>query len=248
MSSLLSLPDGLTEAAFAVLAATSLAGSFLTAALGIGGGTLVLAVMASLVPPAALIPVHGVVQLGSNAGRAAMMASFLHRPAVPGFVLGAVLGCVLGGSVAVELPPDAVRVGIGVFVIWSVLARPPAWLTRWPALAGGLSSVLTMFFGATGPFVASYVKAFDLPRQAHVATHAVLMTLQHGIKVVVFGLLGFAFGPWAGVTLALIATGLLGTWLGKRVLMRLPEAVFRTGLNAILLLLAARLLWDGLLA
>ncbi len=32
---------------------------------------MLLAVMATLVPPAALIPTHGVIQIGSNLGRAA---------------------------------------------------------------------------------------------------------------------------------------------------------------------------------
>lgn len=36
--------------------ATSFAGSFIAVAFGIGGGALTLAVMATLVPPAALIP------------------------------------------------------------------------------------------------------------------------------------------------------------------------------------------------
>jgi hypothetical protein len=47
-------------------------------AFGIGGGAALLAVMASLVPPAALIPVHGVVQVGSNLGRA--LTTFGVRP------------------------------------------------------------------------------------------------------------------------------------------------------------------------
>jgi uncharacterized membrane protein YfcA len=51
----------------AVLLAASFCGSLLTAAVGVGGGTLVIIILASLVPPAVLIPVHGLVQLGSNA-------------------------------------------------------------------------------------------------------------------------------------------------------------------------------------
>ena len=43
--------------------------SLITAAFGIGGGVVMIAVLASILPPAALIPVHAVVQVGSNAGR-----------------------------------------------------------------------------------------------------------------------------------------------------------------------------------
>ena len=102
-----------------------------------------------------------------------------------------------------------------------------------------------MFFGATGPFVASYVKAFALPRHAHVATHAALMTLQHAAKIAVFGLLGFAFAAWAGFALAMIVAGFAGTLAGRRVLDRMSDRGFRRALDALLVLIALRLVWSG---
>lgn len=50
--------------------------SFLTAAMGAGGGLLLLVVMASFLPMAIVIPVHGLVQLGSNANR--MLLTYRH--------------------------------------------------------------------------------------------------------------------------------------------------------------------------
>ena len=61
------LPTALTVIDAVLLVIASLATSFLTAAFGIGGGFTLIALMA-LLPPAALIPIHGIVQLGSNAG------------------------------------------------------------------------------------------------------------------------------------------------------------------------------------
>lgn len=243
-----SLLGGFEPAVAAVLLATSFLGSFLTVAFGIGGGTLVLAVMAALMPPAALIPVHGVVQLGSNLLRAALLIRHTHWPPIAAFAVGTVGGAVAGGAVAVNLPPRFVLIGIGLFVIWSVWSRPPAWLSRAPGLAGLISSFLTMFFGATGVFVANFVKSLTLPRQDHVATHAVLMTLQHGLKIVVFGMLGFAYGPLIGFILAMIAMGFLGTLAGKRVLVRLSDRMFRQALDIVLVLISLRLIWQGVMA
>ncbi|MCT4683802.1 MAG: sulfite exporter TauE/SafE family protein, partial [Roseicyclus sp.] len=137
MGDLMAMPEGLSLAAFWVLMGVSYAASFITAALGIGGGAVLLAVMASLVPPAALIPVHGAVQLASNAGRMGMLLSHVHWPALKGFTLGSVLGAVLGGLVVVELPPAIIQVSVGLFVIWSVFSKPPKWLSRFPVLTGG---------------------------------------------------------------------------------------------------------------
>jgi len=229
----------------AALFGTSFLGSFLTVALGIGGGTVLLAVMASLMPPAALIPVHGVIQLGSNASRAALLRAHVHWPPIAAFGLGTVAGAVSGGVIVVNLPPGAVLIGVGTFVIWSVLARPPAWLSHLPLVSGLFSSFLTMFFGATGPFVASFVKSLALGRQAHVATHAVLMTLQHMLKIVVFGVLGFGFGPWLGFIAVMIGAGFLGTLAGRRVLVRMTDQTFKWVLNGVLILISLRLIWQG---
>ncbi len=239
------LDAGLGWTVAGILVAASFGTSFITAAFGIGGGGVLLAILASLLPPAALIPVHGLVQLGSNAGRAVIM--FRHRDLgvlVP-FAGGSLVGVALGGSVVVQLPPDILRIGVGLFILWSVLAAPPAFMRRSAAIAGGVSSFLTMFFGGTGPFVAAYVKTMGFARMTHVATHALLMTVQHLLKTVAFGFLGFAFSQWMPLVAAMIASGFLGTVAGRQVLVRIDEKCFKLALNAILIVLALRLIWAG---
>ncbi|MEM1432017.1 MAG: TSUP family transporter [Pseudomonadota bacterium] len=240
------LPGGLAHGEVAVLLATSFAASFITVAFGIGGGGLLLAVMATLVPTSALIPVHGLIQLGSNAGRMAMLIRHVFWSAFPGFAIGSLVGSIAGGLIVVELSASVVQIGVGLFVIWTVFATAPKWLRDMPVVTGLISSFLTMFFGATGLFVATFTKSLDLPRYAHVATHASLMTLQHSLKVVVFGFLGFAFAEWGGFVLAMIASGLCGTLAGRLFLDRFEDRWFRRALDALLLLISARLILSGL--
>lgn len=228
------------------LVLASFVGSFITVALGIGGGALLLAIMASLMPPAALIPVHGVIQFGSNVFRAGMLIRDVHWPPYLGLAAGSLVGVAIGGSVSINLPPALVQIGVGLFVIWSVLSRPPAWLSRIPWVTGLISSFLTMFFGATGVFVANFTKSLALQRRQHVATHAAIMTLQHLLKILVFGLLGFAYGPWIGIIALMIVAGFLGTLVGKQVLDRMSDRGFRRTLDIILILISLRLIWNGL--
>lgn len=243
--SLDALHAGLGWPAAAALLAVSASTSFITAAFGLGGGAVMLAVLATLLPAAAIIPVHGVVQLGSNLGRMAMMRPHLDRAALAPFLGGSLVGAALGGSLLVELPAAAIQIIVGLFILWSVAARPPAFLKRSGALAGAVSSFLTMFVGATGPFVATWLRSRGLDRMGQVATHATLMTAQHGLKLIVFGALGFAFGQWLPLVAGLIATGFLGTLLGRQVLLRIDERRFRLALNAVLVVLGARLVWEG---
>ena len=223
----------------------SFLGSFITVAFGIGGGAVMLAVFATLLPASAIIPVHGLVQLGSNAGRMALTFRHIQRDVVAIFTLGALIGVVAGGAFVVQLDPAMIQIGVGLFILWSILMRPPAFLRHSAGLTGAFSSFLTMFFGATGPFVATFVKSLQLDRMGHTATHATLMTVQHTLKTVTFGFLGFAFSIWAGFVALLIASGLLGTIVGRRVLLRADETRFRFTLNLILTLLALRLIFAG---
>lgn len=237
--------NGIQPVAGFGLVAASFLGSFITISLGIGGGALLLALMASLLPPVALIPVHGAVQLGSNALRASLMGRHVHRLPVLGFMIGSIFGVILGGAMAVELPSYLVQIGIGGFIIWSVLASAPRWLARAAGLNGFVSSFLTMFFGATGPFVANYVRALSLPRQEHTATHAMMMSIQHSLKIAVFSILGFAYGPWLPIIALMIIGGFLGTLAGREVLLRVSDTGFKRVLNIVLLLIALRLIWQG---
>lgn len=63
------IPESLSLPVAVFLLASSTITSMITASLGAGGGVLLLVLMASWMPPAAIIPVHGMIQLGSNVGR-----------------------------------------------------------------------------------------------------------------------------------------------------------------------------------
>lgn len=239
------LPEHLDTMAALLLIAASMGTSFLTAAFGIGGGMVLIAIMAVLLPPVALIPVHGVVQLGSNFGRVMVMARHVERKAILPFTAGSLAGAALGGALFVQFPPWAIQVGIAGFIAWSVLGRLPAIGRGHVLAAGAISSFLTMFFGATGSFVAALVKGMQLSPQPYVATHGALMALQHLLKSVVFGFLGFAFASWLPLIAGMILSGFIGTVIGRYLLARMGHRYFQPILNVILLVLAARLAWSG---
>lgn len=228
-----------------LLIAISFASSLITVAFGIGGGAVMLAVLAALLPAAAIVPVHGLVQLGSNTGRAAMMIKHMRLDLLVGFTAGALLGTALGSSVIVQLHPGWIQVCVGLFILWSVLAKPPAFLRRSGPITGAFSSFLTMFFGGTGSFVSAFVKSTGADRFVQVATHSTLMTMQHLLKTVAFGFLGFAFGQWMPLIAAMIVAGFVGTVIGRQVLVRTDEGRFQLILSTILVVLALRLVWIG---
>ncbi|MDU2938849.1 MAG: sulfite exporter TauE/SafE family protein [Enterobacteriaceae bacterium] len=222
--------------------------SALTAAMGLGGGTALLAVMGLGMPVASLMPVHGMVQLGSNLSRTLIQRIYVVWPLVLWFLLGSAVGIALGAPLAVAIPDSLARIALALFILWTVFhkrseAKPTSKLFF--VIGGGISSIGTMIVGATGPMVAGLISSQGLKRQPLIATHATCMVLQHGLKILAFGLMGFAWATWLPVLIAMIISGALGTWLGSRLLDNLPEKLFRVVFRVTMLLLSLQLLWQG---
>lgn len=204
-----------------------------------------LGALAGSVSPAIVVAVHGVVQLGSNAGRTIIQRRYAVWPAVARFALGSIVGVALGAYVFTALPERVLLGVLGLFIlamVWLPKPRIPGLATAGVLAGGAISSFLTLFVGATGPFVQSIFVALGFDRKQIIATHAVCMTIQHGLKVLAFGALGFSFGEWLLLLIAMIGSGFLGTWLGTKLLERLPEHLFQVLLKAILSVIALDLL------
>ena len=99
--------------------------------------------------------------------------------------------------------------------------------------------------GRIGSLVAPFIKATTDARGLTVAIHAAFMSWQHGVKILTFGLLGFAFAPYLPLMMGMILLGIIGTWLGKGILTKMPERVFRLAFNTVLILLATRLIYQS---
>ncbi|GAA0786119.1 sulfite exporter TauE/SafE family protein [Roseibium denhamense] len=239
------LSDGLHWGAALLLIIASFGTSAMTAAVGLGGGVTLIAIMAAVMPAAALVPVHGVIQLGSNAGRALVQLKHIDWLIALWFALGAAAGAGLGGAIAVELPDEILKTGIGIFILWIVWGRPPKFQKarkRAMAGAGFASTFLSMFFGAAGPVGGAVLSTLGLTRHQFVANQAVTALIMHVFKIVVFGLLGFAFAPWAELIVLMIASGFLGTLVGSSLLGKMNEAAFKTGFKWVMTVLALNLL------
>jgi uncharacterized membrane protein YfcA len=111
---------------------------------------------------------------------------------------------------------------------------------------GALTTVVTMFVGGTGVLVGTFVAPACRERHQFVGTHAAVMTIQHGLKIVTFALLGFAFGPYMPLLIGLVLFSFIGSYAGKLALNRLPERIFRIALKATLSILSLQLLYTAL--
>ncbi len=245
------LPPELSMSTATVLVVFSFVTSAISATFGMGGGVAMLIALLTTVPPIVALPVHALVQLGSNAGRAWMMRPHIMRPILLWFLPGSLVGVLIASQFVVSLPTAVLQMALAALILWSVWAPGMSRQeTPEPAFVavGAFTSFVTMFLGATGPLLAAFLSPTLYGRDRTVATHAACMTVQHLLKLIAFGVLGFVLTEWLPLVLAMILSGLLGTRFGGVLLQRFPEDTFRKVFKMLLTLLALRLMLKALSA
>ena len=243
------VPDALTSQSATILIAASFFTSGLTAAAGIGGGLLMLALMTYFIPIAVLIPIHGLVQFGSNAGRAFVQRANANWRVAVLFSIGALFGAAVGSLIAVKLPENVLLTIFGIFIIIMVLVKFPP-ITNASntivAIGGATTTFASMFVGATGPLVAVFINKIAANHREALATHGVTMAFQHLFKVVAFFLVGVALWQWVPFVIAMIASGYIGTLTGTALMNRLPDETLQKLFKVILILISIDMLRRGL--
>ena len=214
------------------------------------GGITLLSVMLLFLEPLVAIPLHGVIQLVSNASRTTIQRrhvrwSILARYAAPLLPMG-----FLGLAVAQALSPALARTIIGVFVLVATWAPAALLLGAHPERVepgrrflwlGAVVGALNVTVGATGPLIAPFFLDLGLTRQGIIGTKAACQTAGHLAKIAVFGVAGFAFAPYLVPLTVLCGAVMLGTWAGSRLLDRVSELWFRRLYRGVLTLIALRL-------
>ncbi len=232
----------------------------LSGMLGLAGGMTLLGIMLLFYDPLVAIPLHGAVQLVSNASRTWIQRSHVERGIVLWYSLLLLPMGFVGLVVARQLSPELARVLIGAFVLaatWApgllLLGAHPERLRRNRRflVLGGVVGLLNTTVGATGPLIAPFFLNLGLGRQQVIGTMAAGQTLGHLAKLVVFGAAGFAFLGFAWPLLLLSLAVVAGTWLGSRALDRFSERSFTWLYKALLTGIALHLVASelpGLLA
>ena len=239
----------------AVLVVGAFATASLTAAIGIGGGSLQLGLMASLLPPAIVAPVHTSLQCTLHPTRAWYLRRHIAWRMLVPLGIGSLLGTALGISLWLAFTPAFLTLIMGSYIALLALFGPALGANRLvegrrsgPAgfVMGIVAATIAGVVPATGPLVATYVRPnVDTP-QGFVGTHAAAMATQTLTRIA--GLIFvFNFIPWLALILAMILAGQVGTRLGVKWAGRWEAQAFDKVLRLVLLALAGVLLARGML-
>jgi uncharacterized protein len=230
------------------LVAASCVTAFIGVFTGAAGGVVLLGIMAMVMPPLALIPVHTVVMLGAGVTRTMIMWRNVMRGTILPFLVGSAIGAAAGAKIFVALPTSWLQFILGAFILlvtWMPNMGRVGGEGRRFATLGFATTFLGVFVSATGTLLAPFVAAATPDRRVHAATMGALMTIAHVAKLVAFGFIGFAVASYVPLMAAMIAAGAVGNWIGEFALNRVSERKFRIVLKAVLTLLGLRLLWGA---
>ncbi len=157
-----------------LLVGSALVAAAVSGILGMAGGFMLLGVMTAVLPPAQVVPLHGVVQFASNISRTFAFFREIRWRIFAIYALPLVAG--VAGSTQVWSGENLgwFRPGIGIFVLcflawrrWSPQWRnPPFWIY---APLGLCTGFLTIFVGATGPFLAPFFLRDDFEKEEVIA-------------------------------------------------------------------------------
>ena len=234
-----------------VVALTALVASVLAAVAGFGGAVVLLPVLVWAFGVREAVPILTVVQVVGNGARVAFNRRELVWPVVGWFSLGAVPLALLGGVLFATAPAPVLQKLLGGFLLAAVayrhtaLGRHARITLRGFAGLGAAAGFGSALLGTVGPLVAPFFLSYGLVKGAYIGTEAATALVMHAVKLGVYG--GYALlTPTAVTTGALIGLVMIaGTYLGKRLVDRLPERVFPLLVEAALVVSGLLLLLAG---
>ena len=246
-----------------ILIIASFLTSSISAVLGMGGGIILLAIMALIIPEGyVVVALHGIVQLISNLTRSYVFRKHIQQNLIRQYFQGAVLGLSISSLIiftlisffqvesAKEIKIDFLKPLIGLFILWFLFGKRHNVKTDHPNFfcAGALSGLCTVFIGATGPLIAPFFLKGKLSKENIIANKAVCQAISHLGKIPLFVLFfNFNYFSEIQVLIPLTIAVIIGTNFGKQILQFIPEKVFRQLFRGTLIIIAIKLIADQII-
>lgn len=226
---------------WAALALVALVASTLAGVTGFGGAAVLLPALVGAFGVREAIPILTVAQLIGNGSRVWFNRRELDWRVVGWFAVGGVPMALIGGILFAKAPLTALTRALGAFLLLVVVWRHirPRNPGQFPIQAfagiGAGASFLSALLGSVGPIMAPFFLAYGLVKSAYIGTEALSTVVMHVTKLVAYRQTAVLtkFGVVVGLALGPIM--IVGSFLGKRIVDRLPEKVFVLLIEAVLI-------------
>lgn len=222
------------------LALVALLASTLAGVTGFGGAAVLLPALVAFFGIREAVPILTVAQLIGNASRVWFNRGGLNWRVVGWFAVGAVPLALLGGYLFAKAPLAALTRLLGAFlllvVVWRhVRPKPHSFPVASFAGIGAGASFLSALLGSVGPIMAPFFLAYGLVKSAYIGTEALSTVVMRIATLVAYHRAAVltSLATWIGLLLGPVM--ILGSFLGKKIVDRLPEKAFVAIIEGVLI-------------
>ncbi len=236
---------------FAIVLALGLVAGTVGGIVGFGTSIMLMPALVIVFGPREAVPIMAIASIMANASRVAAWWREVDWPAVAAYSVTAVPAAALGAATLLRLPAHAVEATLGVFFIGMIPVR--RWMAerQWTltrlhlALVGAVIGFITGIVVSTGPINAPFFLAYGLVKGAYLSTEALGSLAVYVAKAITFRSLGAL--PWDAVVKGLVigSTLMAGSFLAKRLVIRLDAERFRLLMDGLLLVAGLTMLWTA---
>jgi uncharacterized membrane protein YfcA len=217
--------------------------------IGTGSSIILLPVLVFVFGPLQAVPIMAVASMLVNFSRAVAWWREIDWRVFAAYTLPAIPAAALGARTLIQLPPALIDTLLGLFFLAMIPGRrfleKRGWKATWwqLAIAGAAIGFLTGIVLSTGPLSVPVFAAAGLFKGALLATEAAASLAIYITKVTTFQTLGalsaenFVKGLIVGSSL------MIGTFVGKYLVMRMSAGTFGKLLDTMLLCSGLALLW-----
>lgn len=227
-----------------VILVVALLGSTFAGVAGFGGGIIILPILTLFLGPEAALPVLCLYALYSSISRAFINRKHIDWRVNIYFVIGSIPMALIGTSLFVSLDPGLIQKILGVFLFLIIASKYLPGLKTfkikiWGFIPlGGATAFISGLIGIPGPFAAAFFINYGLTKHAFIGTFAFATALINVPKLGVLVVNNYITMDilYMGTAIGLIS--ILASFLGNKILHKVPDKMFTICINLVLLFFA----------
>jgi len=114
-------------------------------------------------------------------------------------------------------------------------------------LGGSLSGFLAGLIGTGGALRGAFLNSFNLPKEKYIATSAFIAIIVDATRIPAYLKEGFLQSSYNWYLLILFPIAIVGSFIGKRVVVKVPQKIFKKVILMAILLISIQFIYTGLL-
>ncbi|OGG59547.1 sulfonate transporter [Candidatus Kaiserbacteria bacterium RIFCSPHIGHO2_02_FULL_50_50] len=199
---------------------------------GFGSSTIALPLSLFMYPFETALVLVAFLHIFGNLGRIGFFRHGIDRRLIAQFGVPSVLLSFVGALLVSWVPPDILKMVLGAFLVGYMFFAWSGKLTVKPSLSasilgGSVSGFFAGLIGTGGALRAAFLTAFNLPKEKYIATAAAIAFAVDLTRLPLYLAQRFFPEELYSTLPALLGVALFGTYLGKLVVGKIPQEIFR---------------------